>query len=228
MDFWGASRKLRAAASLLMIYNWTRLLRGTFIERKMVIRTNLWPVCGADRARVRASVSHTHPRTNVCTLVEEQSTFSIYGWTRSIHRDGTRRKRCARVYKSEIAGNLRGLRVISQWLQNIVLQYYTAVVARVHGQRTLLHGRAGRARARVWVRGGGDGGEEDLVWARCCCSCWVSPSVNYFVYDRCAIVVLLEQVPGPWYVGWWTWRTPEHSAPSRLCLSCFKTITNWL
>lgn len=78
-------------------------------------------------------------RARIYTLIEEQS-FSIYGRTRSTHRDGIRRKRCARVYKSEIAGNLRGLRVISQWLQSIVLQYYTAIVARVHGQRTLLHG----------------------------------------------------------------------------------------
>lgn len=79
-------------------------------------------------------------RARMYTLIEEQSTFSIYGRTRSIHRDGAQCKRCARVYTSEIAGNLRGLRVISQWLQSIVLQYYTAVVARVHGQRTLLHG----------------------------------------------------------------------------------------
>lgn len=89
----------------------------------------------------RANVPYTYlgSRARMCTLIEEQSTFSIYGRTRSIHRDGIRRKRCARVYKSEIAGNLRGLRVISQWLQSIALQYYTAVVARVHGQRTLLH-----------------------------------------------------------------------------------------
>jgi len=85
------------------------------------------------------------------SLVEESSQPSSDLRAHGAHTDGTRRKRspCTRVWERN-SRQFAGLRVISQWLQSIVLQYYTAVVARVHGQRTALRGPR---RARVGARG---------------------------------------------------------------------------
>lgn len=112
-----------------------------------------------------------------------------------------------------------------------MLQYYIAVVARVHGQRTVLHGVRDE---RVWVRASERANKRGLrrIARRRGGSLLLSrrgrdvrvgyhPSLDYFVYDRytASIVASLKRARG-------ARRMEARSRPG--ALPCFETITDRL